>query len=226
MRPLDLSPEASWRQRFTAPVINWSMIAPRDPARGIVWTDREGTAQWYAWDVPSGALRRLTDTPGGDANFSLLAPDGRHVYFLHDEGGNEIGHYSRMPYEGGPREDLTPDLPPYSSFDFKLSRDGSCFVFDLERQIWGNLGHWELEDMVAACTWLIEQGIARPDAFLLTGWSYGGFLTLFGLGRRPELWAGGIAGIAVADWAMMYEDSAETLRHQELMLHFAYRVLG
>ncbi|MCB0143686.1 MAG: prolyl oligopeptidase family serine peptidase, partial [Caldilineaceae bacterium] len=32
------------------------------------------------------------------------------------------------------------------------------------------------------------------------------------LGKRPELWAGGMAGIAIADWAVMYEDSADTLR--------------
>jgi len=66
--------------------------------------------------------------------------------------------------------------------------------------------------MAAARDWLIEQGIARPDAILLTGWSYGGYLTLLGLGKRPELWAGGMAGIAIADWAVQYEDSADTLR--------------
>jgi dipeptidyl aminopeptidase/acylaminoacyl peptidase len=32
------------------------------------------------------------------------------------------------------------------------------------------------------------------------------------MGKQPDLWAGGLAGIAIADWAMMYEDSAETLR--------------
>jgi len=47
---------------------------------------------------------------------------------------------------------------------------------------------------------------------LVTGWSYGGYLTLQSLGTRPELWAGGMAGIAIADWGVMYEDEAETLR--------------
>ena len=58
----------------------------------------------------------------------------------------------------------------------------------------------------------MDNKIAQPDAVLLTGGSYGGYLTLQALGRRPELWAGGMAGIAIADWATMYEDEAESLR--------------
>ncbi len=91
-------------------------------------------------------------------------------------------------------------------------RGSTTFGRAFERKIWGDLGHWEVDDMAAARDWLIEQGIARPDAILLTGWSYGGYLTLLGLGKRPELWAGGMAGIAIADWAVQYEDSADTLR--------------
>ena len=37
-------------------------------------------------------------------------------------------------------------------------------------------------------------------------------MTLLALGRRAELWAGGMAGVAIADWAMLYEDSSETLK--------------
>ncbi len=32
------------------------------------------------------------------------------------------------------------------------------------------------------------------------------------LGKQPDLWAGGMAGIASSDWAMAYEDSADTLK--------------
>ena len=60
--------------------------------------------------------------------------------------------------------------------------------------------------------WLVENQIAIPNQILLTGWSYGGYLTLLGLGKHPDLWAGGMAGIAIADWSVQYEDSAETLR--------------
>lgn len=91
-------------------------------------------------------------------------------------------------------------------------RGSITFGRDFEQQIWGDLGHWEVEDMVAARDWLIARDIARADQVLLTGWSYGGYLTLQALGTRPDLWAGGMAGIAIADWTAQYEDEAETLK--------------
>lgn len=97
-------------------------------------------------------------------------------------------------------------------------RGSTSFGREFEHAIWGRLGELEVQDMEAARTWLIENGMARADEILLTGWSYGGYLTLLGLGRQPDLWAGGIAGIAIADWAMSYEDSSDILRGYQRML--------
>ena len=97
-------------------------------------------------------------------------------------------------------------------------RGSTTFGRKFEEQIWGDLGHWEVEDIVSAYDWLVEEGIANPDAVLLTGWSYGGYLTLQTLGRHPTPWAGGMAGIAIADWALQYEDSADTLKGYEAAL--------
>jgi len=72
--------------------------------------------------------------------------------------------------------------------------------------------------MVAARDWLIREGIAPPDQIFLSGWSYGGYNTLMALGKRPDLWAGGMAGIAIADWAALYEDSADTLKGYEVAI--------
>ena len=46
----------------------------------------------------------------------------------------------------------------------------------------------------------------------MTGGSYGGYLTLLGLGKQPELWAGGIAGAAISDWQINYEDASEAMQ--------------
>lgn len=98
-------------------------------------------------------------------------------------------------------------------------RGSTTFGESFRTKIWGNLGHWEVEDLIAARAYLIERGIAQADAVFLTGWSYGGYLTLQALGMRPHLWAGGMAGIAIADWGMMYAESAPPLRaYQETLL--------
>ena len=97
-------------------------------------------------------------------------------------------------------------------------RGSTTFGKEFEKKIFGDLGHWEVEDMVAARAWLVQSGIARPDAVFLTGWSYGGYLTLQAMGLRPDLWAGGIGGVVVADWVTQYEDESENLRGYDIAL--------
>jgi dipeptidyl aminopeptidase/acylaminoacyl peptidase len=86
------------------------------------------------------------------------------------------------------------------------------FGRDFQERIWGDIGHWELEDMVAGRAFLVDSGVAVPDAVFAHGASYGGFLTLFALGKRPDLWAGGIAEVATTDWAQDYEEVSPALK--------------
>ena len=97
-------------------------------------------------------------------------------------------------------------------------RGSTTFGREFQEKIWGNVGHWEMEDVASAHHWLIREGIAHPDQIFLTGWSYGGYNTLMGLGKWPDLWAGGMAGIAISDWAMMYEDCTYALKGYDVAL--------
>ena len=76
----------------------------------------------------------------------------------------------------------------------------------------GRPGLTELEDIGAVYDALVAEGIVDPDRALLTGGSWGGFLTLLGLGTQPERWAAGIAEVPVADYLAAYEDEMEGLR--------------
>jgi hypothetical protein len=60
--------------------------------------------------VSSGELQQLTSRPNGVGyTFGTLNPEGTFVYYHQDQGGNEIGHYVRIPYKGG--GSLTKDPP-------------------------------------------------------------------------------------------------------------------
>ena len=91
-------------------------------------------------------------------------------------------------------------------------RGSTGFGREFQEQINGDVGHWELEDMLAARRWLIEQKIAHPDRILLEGGSYGGFLTVWALSQAPNLWAGGVAPVAIVDWTLNYEDSSAAMQ--------------
>jgi dienelactone hydrolase len=131
-QPLQVEENAPWKQRYRAPVIAWTQLAQGMPARGLAVSNRSGSFQLHAWERASGELRQLTDR-STNVFQGWISPDGRWVYYLHDEGGNEIGHYMRIPFAGGPAQDVTPDLPPYSSFSFDGSRIGNRLGFTLAR---------------------------------------------------------------------------------------------
>jgi len=60
----------------------------------------------------------------------------------------------------------------------------------------------ELEDIAAAARWARESGLASK--LYIAGYSYGGYMTLCALTRKPGLFAAGVAGASVADWEEMY----------------------
>ena len=76
----------------------------------------------------------------------------------------------------------------------------------------GRPGLTELEDLVAVRRHLVDSGDADLDRIALTGASWGGYLTLLGLGVEPGLWTVGVAGVPVADYLAAYEDEMEPLR--------------
>jgi dipeptidyl aminopeptidase/acylaminoacyl peptidase len=123
MRQPQLAPDAAWKQRFRIPM-TFADIARANPSHGLAASNRSGVFQLYAWDVASGALTQLTDIAKGKA-FGAISPEGRWVYYLQDRDGDEIGHFVRIPFAGGPPEDVTPDLPVYASWNIASALDGS-----------------------------------------------------------------------------------------------------
>ena len=124
----DLSAEAPWKRRFRAPSIPWSRRASLNPCRGLVCSNKDGVYQLYVWDTESGCLTQLTHQPTGVARGAISA-DGDFVYYLRDSRGDELGHYVRQPIEGGPAEDITPELPNYASHHIAECASGNARGF-------------------------------------------------------------------------------------------------
>ena len=123
--PPDLSADALWKKRFRAPSIAWSRRATQNPQRGLAASNKDGVYQLYAWDTETNLLTQLTDEVAGVFNGAISA-DGEQVYFLRDRGGDEIGHYLRLPFTGGEAMDITPDLPDYASHSIGESASGNA----------------------------------------------------------------------------------------------------
>ena len=127
LNPIDLRADAPWKQRFRAPSIE-CFRAAQDPSRGVICSDKDGVWQLYAWKAETNEVTQLTDDPAGVPDGAISA-DGEFVYYLRDKGGNEIGHYARIPFSGGEPQDMTPNLPEYASHFLAESASGNALGF-------------------------------------------------------------------------------------------------
>lgn len=80
------------------------------------------------------------------------------------------------------------------------------------------VGLIELEDIAAVREWAVSSGVADPERLVLSGGSWGGYLTLLGLGTQPEAWSVGLAAVPVADYVTAYHDEMEALKAMDRTL--------
>ena len=65
--------------------------------------------------------------------------------------------------------------------------------------VWGRLGEAELQDLEDGVRWLKAQPFVDGSRLVLSGWSYGGFMTAYAL-THSSSWAAGVVGAPVTDW--------------------------
>lgn len=188
--------------------------------------DSQNPTQLMALDAQTGARKRIVlaaaEPPASQAWRSVSFPgaNGDVVQGWLSTPAGDGPWPTILETHGGPTAVQTETFDPVAQAwtdhgfaFFTLNYHGSVtFGRQFEQSIYGQLGELESEDMAAAYHWLVNNGIARRDEVLLTGGSYGGYLTLLGIGKNPDLYAGGMALVAIGDWALMYEDQAEVLR--------------
>lgn len=77
------------------------------------------------------------------------------------------------------------------------------------------------DDVADATKWAIAQGYADPKRICIAGASYGGYATLMGLAKNPELFRCGVEWVGVTDLALRYKedwrsDSNSEVRNYDL----------
>lgn len=192
----------------------------------VQWQSSNAAAQILAFDRKSGEclqpvlqLSEQMELPKWES-FTFNSSDGEDIQGWLVTPKGEGPFPTILHTHGGPEWVMTELFAPKSQmwvengFAFVTInfRGSTTFGKKFCEKIRGDLGHWEIEDMVAAREWLIARGVTHPDKVIAAGGSYGGYNTLMALSKYPDLWAGGLADVAIADWQGTYEDSAETLK--------------
>ena len=205
--------------------LRWSVTFGNAQTLYVHRADRR-PAEVLAMDRVTGSIQEVvlsggpvpTERPWTDVSFSSSDGTSIQAWLITPEGK---GPFPTILYvHGGPRECVregyAPEFQLWTDHGFAVCavnyRGSVGFGRAFEEHIVGRPGYWELEDIVACRNFLVEQGIALAYGIFLTGWSYGGYLTLLALGRFPDLWAGGMAGYAIADWTAHYEEAGQGVK--------------
>jgi dipeptidyl aminopeptidase/acylaminoacyl peptidase len=79
-----------------------------------------------------------------------------------------------------------------------------------------DMGGGDLQDVLAAADWIKQSGYVDPKKLILMGGSYGGYLTMMGVTKAPELWAAGIPIVPFVNWFTQIQHEDPILQQFDL----------
>ncbi|WP_406507992.1 prolyl oligopeptidase family serine peptidase [Streptomyces sp. NBC_00212] len=157
-----------------------------------------------AWvEGPGGRIHALVQRPAGDGPFPTL-------FEIH---GGPTWHDSDS-FASGPAAWIDHGYAVVRVNYRGSTGYGRAWTDALKHRV----GLIELEDIAAVRDWAVASGLADPARLILAGGSWGGYLTLLGLGTQPDAWALGLAAVPVADYVTAYHDEMEALKAMDRTL--------
>ena len=192
--------------------------ATKDEQRLIVAASSDRTpGSRYLYDVKANSLKKLADINGAiaEADMAEMKPI---AYTSRD--GLSIRGYLTLP-KGIAAKNLPVIINPHGG---PWARDG--WGYNPEIQFLANRGYavlqmnfrgstgfgrkfWEAsfkqwgltmqDDVTDGVNWLVKEGIADPKRIAIYGASYGGYATLSGITRTPDLYAAAVSYVGVSN---------------------------
>jgi dipeptidyl aminopeptidase/acylaminoacyl peptidase len=194
----------------------------------VVATDRGRPGEVYA--VENGSLRRLTtvgsdwlETPVNPERFTVAHSDGTTFETWLVRGRDVDGPAPTViQVHGGPHlaHGPTPWLEMLALADAGINvlyanpRGSMGYGEAFSKPVHTAYGDADGDDMLRLVDWAINEGIAQPQHIGIFGLSYGGFMTLWMMGKHPGLFSAGISenplanaigsygANDIADWAI------------------------
>jgi len=79
-----------------------------------------------------------------------------------------------------------------------------------------DMGGGDLEDVLAAADFVRQTGYLDPKKIVLVGGSYGGYLTMMGVTKAPDVWAAGVPIVPFVNWFTEIQNEDPVLQQSDL----------
>ena len=147
-----------------------------------VWYESSDGLKIHAWYLPAGY--------GQDPQPAVVWPHGGPTFQTYDMWDPYLQSISQSGFAV-----LAPDF-----------RGSTGYGAEFRNMNLSDLGGGDLEDVVAGAKWLAKQGEIDKSKIAIFGASYGGYMALMALAKKPEVFAAGVACVpAGTDWLESYE---------------------
>jgi dipeptidyl aminopeptidase/acylaminoacyl peptidase len=79
-----------------------------------------------------------------------------------------------------------------------------------------DMGGGDLQDVLAAADFIKQTGYLDPKKVALAGGSYGGYLTMMGVTKAPDVWAAGVPIVPFVNWFTEIQNEDPVLQQSDL----------
>lgn len=97
-------------------------------------------------------------------------------------------------------------------------RGSTGYGMDFQKANVKDLGGGDLDDEVYAAKFLAATGLVDEKKIGITGGSYGGYMTLMAVGKKPDLWGAAVEQYGIINWFTMLEHEDPFLQEYEKSL--------
>jgi dipeptidyl aminopeptidase/acylaminoacyl peptidase len=79
-----------------------------------------------------------------------------------------------------------------------------------------DMGGGDLQDVLGTADWIKQTGYVDPKKLILMGGSYGGYMTMMGVTKAPEVWAAGVPIVPFVNWFTEIQNEDPVLQQSDL----------
>lgn len=211
----------------------WQRVGPDSETVAMTFSSARRPTDVWVREGDQVTMRQLTDSLGGRIDPAVLvepvhvrypAADGREVpallYVPHAEAVRGPTPGAVLYVHGGPTDqhfrmwDPIPQLLANRGLivlapNVRGSTGYGREWQELNRRDWGG---GDLADVVAGADWLARERVADQARIGIMGGSYGGYMTLYAMGKHPDRFAAGVSIVGVVSWKTLFETTRGDLR--------------
>lgn len=170
--------------------VNIAKLAKPKP----VWYESSDRVRIHAWYLPAGQ--------GSVPRPAVVWPHGGPTSQVYDMWSAYLQSISQSGFAV-----LAPDFRGSTGYGTEFRDLNLCDV-----------GGGDLEDITAGAKWLARHHDIDRSKIAVFGASYGGYLTLMALTKRPDVFATGVALVPITDWVEADELSDAGFRKEDIEL--------